>query len=135
MKTTELFKNKIQEYLTQRASQDEQFRSRYENPRKSVDDCINFILHEVQKSNCNGFSDEEVYGMAVHYYDEDDLSKIKSIHCHVVINQHFELTDEEKAKARAEAIEKYQSDCLAAIKQKSRKSPVEQLEQRQLNLF
>ncbi len=68
MKTTNHFKNTIQSYLENRAKSDELFAASYAKPNKNIDECCNFILSEVQKSGCNGFSDEEIFGMAVHYY-------------------------------------------------------------------
>ena len=29
------------------------------------------------RSGCKGFADEEIYSMAVHYYDEDDIEEDK----------------------------------------------------------
>ncbi len=31
---------------------------------------------EVRQSGCNGFADEEIYSMALHYYDEEDMIAI-----------------------------------------------------------
>ena len=95
-KATEYFKRTIQQYLEQRAQEDELFRPRYANPQKNIDDCITFILNYVQKSGCNGFTDDEIYSLALHYYDEDDLDIGKPIQCNVVVNHTIELTDEEK---------------------------------------
>ncbi len=77
MKTTNHFKNTIQSYLEDRAKSDELFAASYAKPNKNIDECCNFILGEVQKSGCNGFSDDEIFGMAVHYYDEDDIKNVK----------------------------------------------------------
>ncbi len=46
--------------------------------------------------------------MAVHYYDEDDIEVGKAVSCRVAVNHIVELTDEEKAEARQEAIKQYQ---------------------------
>ena len=51
--------------------------------------------------------------MAVHYYDEDDLEVGKAISCQVAVNHIVELTEEEKAEARQEAIKQYQREELA----------------------
>lgn len=79
MKTTNHFKNTIQSYLEDRAKSDELFAASYAKPNKNIDECCNFILGEVQKSGCNGFSDDEIFGMAVHYYDEDDIKNVKPL--------------------------------------------------------
>lgn len=65
MKGTELFKAAIQNYLEYRAMTDDLFAPRYANPAKNIDDCITYILNEVQKSGMNGFDDDEIYSMAI----------------------------------------------------------------------
>lgn len=120
-KGTEAFKNTIKSYLDKRAKEDELFAESYARPNKSIDECINFILQEVKKSGCNGFADDEIYGMAVHYYDEENLGNIKSVNCHVVVNHKVELTKEDKEQAYKQAVEKYQQDCIAKIKEDAAK--------------
>lgn len=123
MKGTELFKAAIQNYLEYRAMADDLFAPRYANPAKNIDDCITYILNEVQKSGMNGFDDDEIYSMAMHYYDEDDIEIGKPISCNVMVNHHVELTEEEKQNARRKAIEQYQQMELnklqSRVKQKS----------------
>lgn len=69
MKASKHFKNTIQAYLDQRAASDSLFEWKYTNsPNKSIEECIIYILNTVQKSGCNGFHDDEIFGMAVHYY-------------------------------------------------------------------
>ena len=57
MKGTEHFKRTIQMHLEQRAAEDALFAKNYRNPAKNV-----------QRSGCNGFTDGEIFGQAVHYY-------------------------------------------------------------------
>jgi len=105
MKGTEHFKDVIQNYLETRASYDELFAENFRKESKNIDECITYILTEVQRMGCAGLSDEEVYSLAVHYYDEDNIEVGKSIDCQVVVNHTIELTEEEKAEARKKAIE------------------------------
>ncbi|MCK9629492.1 MAG: PcfK-like family protein [Bacteroidales bacterium] len=109
MKTTDIFKTTIKSYLDKRAASDELFSTAYTKEKKNLDDCITYILNAVRQSDCNGFTDEEVYSMAVHYYDEDNIEVGKPVNCKVVVNHEPEpvvLTEEEKLQARQEAIEK-----------------------------
>lgn len=53
------------------------FAPNLQKPHKNIEECILYILSEVQRSGCNGFADEEIYSMAVHYYDEDDVEEDK----------------------------------------------------------
>lgn len=65
---TDYFKRTIQHYLECRAQEDELFRPRYENPKKSIDECCDYILDCVYISGQNGFTDDEIYALALHYY-------------------------------------------------------------------
>ena len=63
------FKEAIKVYLDDRAKADELFAKSYAKPGKSIDECCNYILGEAKKrGNAVAMTDEEVYGMAVHYY-------------------------------------------------------------------
>ena len=84
-------------------------------PNKNIEDCITYILNEVKKSGCNGFDDDEIYSMAVHFFDEDNIDIGKPLDCHVAVNHVVQLTDEEKAEARRKAIEQYQREQLAKM--------------------
>jgi len=68
MKGTEHFTRTITEYLNQRAATDPLFAPNLMKPNKNIEDCVTYILNEVKKSGCNGFDDDEIYSMAVHYY-------------------------------------------------------------------
>lgn len=105
MKATDPFKNAIRAYLDNRAANDELFAKTYSKEGKNIDDCVTYILNQVKASGCNGFADDEIYGMAVHYYDEDNLEVGESISTRVVVNHVVELTEEDKAVARQKAID------------------------------
>lgn len=77
MKGTEQFTRTIAEYLNGRAMTDPLFAPNLQKPHKNIEECILYILSEVQRSGCNGFADEEIYSMAVLYYDEDDVEEDK----------------------------------------------------------
>lgn len=135
MKSTERFKETIKSYLDKRASEDELFAVVYAKEEKNIDDCCTYILNEVQKSGCNGFADEEIYSMAVHYFDEDNIEVGKKISCNVVVNHTIELTDEEKADARKKAIEQYQQQELKKLQDRQKKPKAEKVENVQPSLF
>ena len=113
MKSTDNFKRAIQDYLEARAKTDELFAKSYAKPNKSIDECITYILNEVQRSGCNGFEDNEIFGMAVHYYDEDNLDVGKKINCNVVVNHTVELTKKEKQEIREKARNAFYEEQLA----------------------
>lgn len=119
MKGTEHFTRTIAEYLNQRAATDPLFAPNLMKPGKNIEECIAYIVSEVQKSGCNGFDDDEIYSMAVHYYDEDDIKVDNTITYQVAVNHVVELTEEEKAKARKQAIAQYQREELAKIQSRN----------------
>ena len=100
MKGTDHFKKTILMYLEQRAEEDQLFAKSFSNPAKNIDDCVTYILNYVQKSGCNGFTDGEIYGQAIHYYDENEIEVGKPIQCQIAVNHVVELTAEERAEAR-----------------------------------
>lgn len=125
MQVSTSFKNSIQSYLEQRAEYDDLFARSYRNPLKNIEDCITYILNYVQKSGCNGFDDDEIFGQAVHYYDEADIEVGKPIDCKVVVNHHVELTEEEKAEARKEAIKRAENEAYNRMAQRKTASKKE----------
>ncbi len=86
MKGTDHFKELIKNYLDNRAKEDELFRVKYETTTRTIDDVVNYIFHAVQQSGYCGFSDMEVYAMAVHAIDEPNLEIGKPMDCNVVVN-------------------------------------------------
>lgn len=133
-KTTDHFKRTIQAYLEQRAAEDKLFAASYSKPNKNIDDCATYILNWVQKSGCNGFSDGEIYGQVIHYYDENEIEVGKPIQCQVVVNHVVELTEEEKQEARRKAVAQYQQMELQKLQNRN-KPTVKKETQVQPSLF
>ena len=66
----------IKTYLDQRAKEDELFAKSYAKEHKSLDECLKYISQQARKraeNNVAMIEDAEVYGWAVHYYDEDSI--------------------------------------------------------------
>ena len=136
MKGTEQFKQTIQAYLDKRAREDFLFYQKYKESTRTIDDVVTYILNQVKASGCCGFSDDEIYGMAVHCIDEPDLEIGKSINCNVVVHHHVELTEEEKAEQKAKALKRFQDEELRKLKQRNKPKAKSQIEkQPQLSLF
>ncbi|MBD8389191.1 PcfK-like family protein [Dysgonomonas mossii] len=123
MKATNHFQNTIKAYLDKRAEIDLLFSFRYSLPEKKLEDCVTYILNQVQKSGCNGFHDDEIFGMAVHFYDEDNIKIGKPMHnAQVAVNHVVVLTAEEKEKARQEAMQKAQDEAYRKMTQPTKKA-------------
>ena len=138
MKGTEHFKEIIKDYLDNRAKEDEFFRAKYETTTRTIDDVVTYILNEVQKSGCCGFSDMEIFSMPVHAIDEPSLEIGKPVQCSVVVNHHIDLTEEEKAEQRNIALKRYQDEELRKIQQRNSRPKVskpQKIQQPELSLF
>lgn len=124
-KGTNAFTDTIRQYLENKAKNDSLFAIKFANPSKSVEDCVTYIINEVKKSGCNGFADAEIYGMAVHFYEEAEIEVGNPINCQVVVNHTVELTEEEKEQARQDAIERLRQEEMAKMRKlsKPRKPP------------
>lgn len=136
MKSTEAFKTTINNHLVSLAQKDELFATTLKKEGKNIDDCVTYILNEVQKSGCNGFADEEIFGMAVHYYDEDDLKPGKKINAKVVVNHVVELTEQDKEDAKQKAIQQAIQEAKEKMQKKKTSKKVEAIsETEQTSLF
>ena len=79
----------------------------------------------MQKSGCNGFADDEIFGMAVHYWEENEIEVGKPLtNCQVVVNHTVELTEEEKEQARQDAINKLRDEEMAKMRRPSQPKKV-----------
>ena len=118
----------IKAHLDALAQKDPLFAAVYAKPGKNMDECFDYILGEVRKEGMAVYkSDQEVYGMAVHYYEEDDLkvSKIPKDERVRTAAPVAPLSEEEKAKIKQEAAEAYRQQCIkaeaAAAKERKKK--------------
>lgn len=136
-KGTEHFKETIQNKLQEMAEEDPLFAKNLEKEDKYIDGCINYILSQVKKIGAQGYTDDEIFGMAAHYYDEDDLENCDPIECGVVVNHKPELSEEEKKElkeqARREELEKERKRLHSIGKRKATKKKQE--EEQQPSLF
>ncbi|WP_270399383.1 PcfK-like family protein, partial [Candidatus Alistipes pullistercoris] len=55
-----------------------------------------------------------------HYYDENEIEVGKPIQCQVAVNHVVELTAEEKAEARQNALRRYQEEELRKLQNRSK---------------
>ncbi len=67
-KGSKSFQDTIKAYLDKRAQEDSLFAQSYAKEGKSIEECCNYIIQEVKKMQVAGLDDDEVYGLAVHYY-------------------------------------------------------------------
>ncbi len=121
-KGSDKFQERIKKYLDDLAEKDDAFAFDYERPEKSIEQCCDFIIEQVQKSGRCGFDDDEIFGLAIHYYQENDLGDIKKIDCSIVIDEQVKLTDEEIEEAKKRALERVEQEEVNRIKEEEKKA-------------
>ena len=134
-------KEQLKKYLDNRAATDELFAVAYAKENKNLDECMQYILTEMRKRGSAVFAtDEEVYGLAVHYYDEDELEIDRNVRARVqTAPKPVELTEEEKQEAREAAKRRYQDECIREMQERDKKrraaKPKQETGTQQMSLF
>ena len=137
MKASKAFIDTIEQFIISCSDCDTLFALKSCNPNKNIEDCVTYILNQVQKSGIHGFTDDEIYSMAKHYYIEEDIEVGNPINCHVVVNHAIQLTEEEIMEQRRKAKEKVFSDERNRLRQPDRTSTptIKQMEVQEATLF
>ena len=113
---TQAFHDTIAQYRMGRAEKDPMFAVKLANLSKTIEQCCAYIIGEVKKSGCCGFTDDEIFGWATHFWDEPEIEVSEIANCRVVVNHVVELTAEEKEKARQDAINKLRDEEMAKMR-------------------
>lgn len=117
-------------YLTAKAYSDTEFKTKYENPAKNLDECVTYITYKMYmkvKEQADRHSvgvaipsDDEVFALAEQYYMDEDLkvdgTELQNVRVFSASATSF--TDEEKVKMRQDAIRKYQDEVIAEQRKK-----------------
>ena len=115
---TKFFVEHIQRWLDEEMKRDEHLAAKVQQSGKTAEQACNYVLSEVRKSGRCGFDDPEVYGMVRHFFDEDEIKDPgkQGGFERIVIPEHIELSESEKAEAEAKV--KKEQERLDALKAK-----------------
>lgn len=98
------FEDAIKTYLDKLSKTDELFAKTYSKKGKNIKECCNYIMGEAKKAAKGGtsiaLSGEEVYALAIHYYDEDDISAPDEVAGEVVAPAKTEKPSKPKTSKR-----------------------------------
>lgn len=118
------FEQAIKAYLDKRAAEDELFAKSYAKENKSIKECCRYLVGEAYdrcKSETSIMDDATTYGLAVHYYDEDDI-EIKSLPDgarYGVSAPHngatYEPTEEDKENAKKAALKRLEDEAFQKL--------------------
>jgi hypothetical protein len=116
------FKEVISDFLRLHSLENESFKNHLKKESKNIDDCIKYIYGAVKESGRNGFTDKEIYNLAIHYYVEDDVKVGSATPSHMIINQEIKFSKAEKEQIKAEARERLIKEEMDKITKKGKKS-------------
>lgn len=102
------FEEVIKAHLDDVAKKDKMFAKSYAKKNKNIENCCAYIKQQIQKAAKGqrgvGVLDEEVYNLALHYYDEDDVEPSASkVACSVTVGGSKEKETSEKPKRKTKA--------------------------------
>lgn len=135
LKTEDPNIKRVAEYLEQFAKDNNW--QKIEESKKTIDECWGYILAKAKQKAIKGtavLTDEEVFGLAVHFYDELGNVDTKPLEF-----KRGSQEDEKKRQANRKAIDKYNQYCAEMnaqreIKPKTRRKK-ETEDENQLRLF
>lgn len=120
---------RIGNYLKKRADTDHSVKNNLQKENKSLKECWDYVLGEVAKTmyrngnfGCAAGDDEDLYALAVHYYDEDDI-KIEPLPTNMKVEAKMDEDKKEEKTAEIEPKE-IQKEKVKRIS-KSKKDPVD----------
>lgn len=111
-----LFMQRVKAHLEEVAKKDKQFAKSLEKENKSFEECEKYILQEVRKQakgkNAVGCDDDDIYNLAIHYFDEDDIKvdgakpKAEVVHTDEKMDDFKKRTEKKRASKKSTKVEK-----------------------------
>lgn len=80
------FEKIIKEYIEKACEQDEVLAGKYEKSNKDIEGCCKYIKSQARKKaegGCAVIEDAQVFGWAVHYFDEEMTAPKEEVACKV----------------------------------------------------
>ena len=122
MKSNDSAIRTMQEMLQQKCIEEPSFALKMASPSKSMDGAINYLCQQVQKSGLTCLDNQSVASILYHYFDEADIEEVKNINCNIVVSKP-ELSEEDKAELREQAMKEYKEEQLRAIRRENQPKP------------
>lgn len=121
---------RIGNYLLKRAETDPSVKNNLQKEKKSLKECWDYVLGEVAKTmyrsgnfGCASGDDEDLYALAVHYYDEDDI-EIAPLPSNMKVETKMDKDKKEEKSAEPKPKEEPKKEKVKRIS-KSKKDPVD----------
>lgn len=108
----------MQQMLQERCIAEPTFAIKMANPNKSMEGAINHLCRTIQKSGLCVVDDMTVENILVDYFDEDNIEDGGKVNCNIVVSKP-ELSEEDKAELKEQAMEQYKEKQLRALRRQS----------------
>lgn len=112
----------MQKMLQERCIAEPTFAIKMANPSKSMEGAINYLCSQIQKSGVCVVDDTTVMNLLVHYFDENEIKESGKVNCNIVVGKP-ELSEEDKADLKAQAMEQYRQEQLRELRKESQPKP------------
>lgn len=109
----------MQQMLQERCIAEPTFAIKMANPNKSMEGAINYLCRTIQKSGLCMVDNMTVENILVDYFDEDSIEDGGTpVNCNIVVSKP-ELSDEDKAELKEQAMEQYKEEQLRELRRQS----------------
>ena len=108
----------MQQMLQERCIAEPTFAIKMANPSKSMEGAVNYLCGQILKSSLCCVDDATVMNILVHYFDENEIEEGGKVNCNIVVSKP-ELSDEDKAELKEQAMEQYKKEQLREIRRQS----------------
>lgn len=113
----------MQQILQEHLMSEPAFAVKLANPQRSIEKAVAYVCNSVQKMGVCVLDDASVKNLLLHYYDGDvEEDSIKGINCNIVVSKP-ELSEEDKAELREQAMKEYKEEQLRAIRRENQPKP------------
>lgn len=79
MKASASAQKAVEAHLQALAAKDSLFAETLKKPNKNIKGCLHYIMGQAKKTKSSMVTDDEVFGWAVHYYDEDSIKDVAPV--------------------------------------------------------
>ena len=109
----------MQQMLQERCIAEPSLAIKMAQPNKSMEGAVNHLCRTIQKSGLCVVDDKTVENILVDYFDEPNIEDGGTpINCNIVVSRP-ELSDEDKAELKEQAMEQYREEQLREIRRQS----------------
>lgn len=112
----------MQQMLQERCIAEPAFAVKMASPDKSFEGAVNYLCSQIQKSGMCMVDNETVLNILTHYFDQADVDEVGKVNCNIVVSKP-ELSEEDKAELRQQAMEQYREEQLREMRRQSQPKP------------